>query len=51
MNAGRKDHDPPGPVVSGMARKGQSWAPSSQSMTYFQEITQLGDTSGQTGWQ
>ena len=46
MNAGRKDHDPPGPVVSGMARKGQSWAPSSQSMTCFQEITQLGDTVG-----
>ena len=35
MNAAGKDHDPPGPVVSGMARKGQSWAPSSQSMTCF----------------
>jgi hypothetical protein len=50
MNAAGKDHDPPGPVVHGMARKGQSWAPSSQSMTCFQEITQLGDTSGQRGW-
>lgn len=32
MNAAGKDDDPPGLLVSGMARKGQGPPPSSQSM-------------------
>ena len=42
MNAAGEDNDPPGPVVSGVARTGQCRPPSSQSMTCFPGITRLG---------
>lgn len=42
MNAAGEDSDPPGPVVSGVARTGQCRPPSSRSMTCFPGITRLG---------